>query len=402
LLYAHDYPRIPEVAEGQVSVINAARPFQRWLLLPPFRTEPQLFLEPASKPLIWTSLRQLEEVSERGRALFPGSLAQKNRLWREFRNFLRQVRRYDEAAAHVEGTSAALLHYYATLNLAKAELLQTNPNSIVGVNIHHGLSYRPSAAKSMVGDSLIVRNGVFPLLYEKRTGHTLPARTRLPVVRLLANCPEVGQELDSLGLTRATPAGMIHAVVTDLQDLWSLIVLIPNALISEGGISSRLFLRHFEEVAKPINWRDVFAISRRVHGSDIGLYESKQRYPRHATTPDNDLFSDYQAVRNGTWNALRDMLDQSTETFYDAVLAPSLYRTQPRTLFMPPSLARYAVMFYVSSLVRYKPSALDHEARGKEAWLLDSFTRQASLPLLHAALSGIEGKPFRFMESFRT
>jgi len=383
-------------------VINAARPFQRWLLLPPFRTDPQLFFEPASRSLIWTSLRQLEEVSERGRSLFTGSLAQKNQLWREFRNYLNQAHRYDEAALHVAGTSAALLHYYTILNLAKAELLRSRPNRIVGVEIHHGLTYRPSASKSMAGDSLIVRNGVFPLLYEKRTGRTLTNGTRLPVMRLLANCPEIGQELDSLGLAKATPAGIIHAVVTDLQDYWSLIVLIPNDMISESGVSSRLFLRHFNEVEKPQNWRDIFAISRRTHGSNIGLYESKRRYPRNATTPGQELFGDALAVRNETWNALRDMIDESTEGFFDALLAPSLYRTRSRMLFMPPSLARYALMFYVSSLVRYKPSALDRETHGKQAWVLDSFTRQASLPLLHAALSGIEGKPFLFMGSFRT
>jgi hypothetical protein len=383
-----------------VSVTSAGRSFRRWLLLPPFGTEPQLFLEPASRPLIWTSLRQLEEVPERGRALFTGSLAQRNQLWHEFRNYLRQARKYDEAALHVTGTSAALLHYYAMLNLAKAELLRTVPNRIFRVDIHHGLTYRPSAAKSMAGDSLIVRNGIFPLLYEKRTGRTLPNRTRLPVMRLLANCLEIGQELLSLGLTRSTPAGMMHAVGTDLQDFWALILLFPNDMISGGGISSRLFLRHFVEVARPDNWRDIFAISRRVHWSNIGLYESRRRYPRHSTTPAGERFGDYLAVRDGTWNALRDMINESTDVFFDAVLAPSLYRS--RMLAMPPSLARYALMFYVSSLVRYKPSALDLEARGKEAWLLDSFTRQASLPLLHAALSGIEGRPFLFVGSFRT
>jgi hypothetical protein len=186
------------------------------------------------------NLRQLEEVPEQGRALFTGTLAHKNQLWREFRNYLRQARRYDEAALQVVGTSAALLHYYAMLNLAKAELLRSVPVKVLGVDIHHGLTYRPSAAKSMAGDSLRVRDGIFPLLYEKRTGSRLPSGTRLPIRRLLANCPEIGWELLSLGLVKYTPAGMGHAVATDDKDLWSLITLIPNNVISEGGVTTEL------------------------------------------------------------------------------------------------------------------------------------------------------------------
>jgi hypothetical protein len=382
-----------------MAATNAARPFQRWLLLPPFWKNPKYYSEPVSRPLVWMNLRQLEEVPERGRALFTGSLARKNQLWREFRNYLGQARTYDEAALHVAGTSAALLHYYSVLNLAKAELLSSVPNSIVGVDIRHGLTYRPSAARSMAGDSLIVRNGVFPLLYEKRTGRTLPFGTRLPVTRLLANCPEIGQELSSLGLAKSVPGGMMHAVVTDGMEFWSQVLLIPDVIISNGGISSRLFLKHFNEVEKTHNWREVFAISRRVHGQSIGMYESKRRYPRHSTLPGHEVFEDFLAVRDGTWNALRDLVGEATE-IYDAFLAPSLYKS--RMLAMPPSLARYAVMYYVSSLVRYKPSALDRDVHGKDAWLLDSFTRQASLPLLLNALSGIEGTPFIFTDPFRT
>ena len=63
-----------------------------------------------------------------------------------------------------------------------------------------------------------------------------------------------------------------------------------------------------------------------------------------------------------------------------------------------PKLARevYALMLYVSSLVRYRPTHLDPQVNGHQAWLLDAFTQQAEIPLLEAALAGILGRPFLF------
>jgi hypothetical protein len=69
---------------------------------------------------------------------------------------------------------------------------------------------------------------------------------------------------------------------------------------------------------------------------------------------------------------------------------------------MPASLARYAIMYYVSSLVRYKPSALDRSLRGTQAWLLDAFTYEAALPLLQNALSAIQGFPQLYLGHLRS
>jgi len=59
---------------------------------------------------------------------------------------------------------------------------------------------------------------------------------------------------------------------------------------------------------------------------------------------------------------------------------------------MPVSLARYASLFYLSSLVRYKPSSLDPQSQGKQAWLFDSFVSECALALLTEATDGITGK----------
>jgi hypothetical protein len=101
------------------------------------------------------------------------------------------------------------------------------------------------------------------------------------------------------------------------------------------------------------------------------------------------------------WNALHLIIDEPTIEAYDVLLCPSLFKS--RMLPMPASLARYALMFYVSSLVRYKPSQLDPQTHARQAWILDSFTDLAAPLLIRAALSGIEQVPHFYFseEAFR-
>jgi hypothetical protein len=327
---------------------------------------------------VWRFITLAADVPERGRQLFTGSRADKNRAWREFRNYIRQARAYDDAASGVAGSSAALLYYYAILNLAKAELLLSHPANIIGQRIHHGLSYNPTRGKTITGDVLSVQDGVFPLLYEKRTGRQLPLSEKLEIKRLLANCPELLDELDETGIGKATFSNVIYAAVSDSQEMWSLLGLDRPNDLGTGTPTRRLFNRYFLPVRPPGRWQEVLAISPRLPTGDLYFFEQR--------TKDSVLASPEElAVR--TWGELRDILDYSMQEGYDALICPSLYKS--RMLPMPASLARYALMFYVSSLVRYKPSQLDPQSQGRQAWLLDSFTNEASLLLLRAALSNI-------------
>ena len=75
--------------------------------------------------------------------------------------------------------------------------------------------------------------------------------------------------------------------------------------------------------------------------------------------------------------------------------APSRLKTKFDAL--PPDLARYAAIFYLSSLVRYKPSRLDDSGRSEARWILESFSAEAGLHLLSAALKGITGTLHTFL-----
>src|SRR5438552_13334546 len=125
---------------------RASRPFNNWLLVPPFPTAMYVMAQPATPDLLWHLIGFRAEIVEQGRALFSGSIGQRNSLWREFRNYVRQAKEYELAARGVAGSSGSLLHYYVALNLAKAELLISNPTAIVGQRINHGLTFNPTAS----------------------------------------------------------------------------------------------------------------------------------------------------------------------------------------------------------------------------------------------------------------
>lgn len=136
-------------------------------------------------------MRRHAEIADVGRKRFSGRLAERNKLWLQYRNFLRQGLSNFEAATTVGNRSASLLYYYAMLNFAKAELLDTNSAQIANVGIGHGFRFNPANARTIAGDTLKVVNGIFRLLYERRTGLTLRPNFQLPIKRLLANIPEI-------------------------------------------------------------------------------------------------------------------------------------------------------------------------------------------------------------------
>jgi hypothetical protein len=335
-------------------------------------------------------------------SLFTGTRAEKLTVWNEFKNFVRQAETYYWAASQVKDSSAALLYYYSMLNLAKAELL-TDPTTrpqVLQQDIHHGLSYKPSRAKSLLGDRIRVVDGVFPLLYAKRLQRQIPIQRQLAVQRLLSNVPEIGWELETAKIGSHQVVGGLHAIVMDDNELWCLLALNePVERLTNNRITRILFDRYFEPVDPLTNWRDVFSLSGRT-AMQFSFYQGKRHYPRsNKSSPVLDG-SDIENVLNDTWQHLQAVSDASTIEGFDVLICPSLLKSE--LIPMPASLARYALIYYVSSLVRYKPSALDRSTRGTQAWLLDAFTNEAALPLLQNALSAIQGHPQLYLGHLRS
>ncbi|MDP1712529.1 MAG: YaaC family protein [Candidatus Nanopelagicaceae bacterium] len=169
----------------------APRQIDGYMIVPPAKAgiHPDDIAEAPTEKIVWFKLRQFTDVPPFGKKLFLGSTSEKNRLFHQFRSFVLAGQAYWEAGSKTSGSPASLLYYYSVLNLAKAELLQTNPNDILSNSIHHGLSYKHAASSSIKSDYLEVGKGVFPLLFEKRTGVKIPLKTKIPVRNLLSLIP---------------------------------------------------------------------------------------------------------------------------------------------------------------------------------------------------------------------
>ncbi len=244
------------------------REYLVWLLVPITPSgQVEAFNEPPSRALIWKRMGFLATNQRAGRDLFSGTLAQKNVLWREFGNYVRQARAYDDAAALAAGTEGGLLQYYAQLNLAKAEILIVSPNQIKGKPIRHGLTYRRSKGESTSGDTLTVTPGVFELLYKKRVGSALAMNTQLPTRRLLAHVPEVGWELSEVEGGECVVASAIHAMLADDHNCWSVLAIDRAEVLMANRLARRHLDTHFEEIESWPDWREVFAITRRHIGT---------------------------------------------------------------------------------------------------------------------------------------
>jgi hypothetical protein len=342
--------------------------------------------ESASVAYILETLGTHSEIAKVGRARFPGTIAERNALWREFRNYTRQAISNFQAAQLVPNRSAALLYYYAMMNFAKAELLDTHAGSIVDRRIGHGLSFSPTAAKTVSGDALIVRDGIFRLLYERRLGKTIRIGVRLPVARLLSQIPEIATQLGVVEGGSCQVSGLYQMLARDADEAWSLIAIADPGVPSGKNVTRKLLARNFEEVEPPPDWRDHFAFSRAFSRS-LTFYESLRKVDARGTT---EMPVDTARIIFDS----EEILGIQTSEDFDAWLAPSLYKS--RMLPMPPALARYALTYYASSLVRYKPQMFDGQLHPEQAYLFDAIARELAVPMLQDTLSAISQKTVLF------
>ncbi|KQY46889.1 hypothetical protein ASD18_05675 [Cellulomonas sp. Root137] len=180
---------------------------------------------------------------------------------------------------------------------------------------------------------------------------------------------------------------------------WVILALLDGRMGSREPLA-RALARHFHEVpiADLPDWRRYFAISSRSIPMNLRILQSKRTFPYGGSVDFNSAF--YQAMSH-VKDSLGPHASDPVAQAADFQLCHSLKKSDSYTL--PVSLARYAAMFYLSSLVRYKPSALDPYRQGAQAWLMDSFSREVPLYLLSGALSGISDRTVAFEPSgFRT
>lgn len=158
----------------------------------------------------------------------------------------------------------------------------------------------------------------------------------------------------------------------------------------------RKFLSQYEEVAQVefTTWRRIFAVSSRMFGDSVRLFQSKAAFSRNAS--DGISQPDFHGAIPQLSDTMGDALRPPVKGRTDFTITPTPKKSD--SLVLPLDLVRYAAMFYLSSLVRYSPSALDPSTDGAQAYLMDSFANEVPLGLLLGELDGITGK-YSYFES---
>lgn len=372
---------------------SEGRAVQGWIIHPPF-TNGSTFSEAVSFDLVVRHLRMLAEIPDVAQRYFPRTQAGR-RVAQQFSSFIQQALSYVEAAVAVKGSSATLLQYYAALNLAKAELLTTGEPGILDKELSHGLSYRPLRAQSMRGDTVRVRpGGVFPLLYEKRTGQPLAAGVEFKIPRITRKIPEIGWEAGQIGFEGSDAVGVNYVTAWNDNEIFTVMGIWNSDALRANTHTARMIGRTFRPIQPGPEWKSRYAVSRRhIGGGFSQWYESIGSTPRQPglNVPSNEeLRSEVdRSIAN-----LRPYLERPLSEQFEAGLALSLYAS--REFVLPTALARYIFVYYASSLVRYNPARINHNLSPIQATLVDAFADQSFLPLLVDALCGIENKVYSY------
>lgn len=344
-----------------------------------------VYEEPATEEFIWYRLRQLSESPALGMGLFTGESRLVKSKYRDFRAYVDQARTYWDAASRTEGSSALLLYYYSALQLAKAELIETNYDQVrAGRIIHHGLQWKPSGNDSIRAERIALKTGgVFGLLHRKRTGIQVPNATSLKATSILSVIPEVGLEMRDFGTPIKGSMQGYYSIAGDETSAWSLVLLRGLEGVSSREPALRKLCKGYDLIPQSDfgSWREVFALSQRINGGRVAIFQAKDTFSLVDGVPD------FGSAANQLYGAVGDHIRPPVDRWSDFVLTPALRKSDSFSL--PLDLIRYVSVFYFSSLVRYAPVKLDSRSNGDQAFLADSVAREVPLGLLSGALDGI-------------
>jgi hypothetical protein len=347
---------------------------------------------------IWALFEYYSEIDEVGKQFLLSKGVAKRKVdstYELFQSYIRQAKTYYYSAKSLHYRSASLLYYYCFLNLAKAGLLVHKP-STVGMKLQHGLSFdvkkRFNNFEDVTIKTLDGSNSVFGLLYQAYFNETLPYK-QLNAVKLFGYVSDVAAEYEQCGYGQPRFLSSVFTHVSNDADKTS------------WGIVG---IRQGWEMAKyPKRFRDFNAEYQLI---DLNKNLSKSLWDIDAMAHNKYRF--YQKLQPDKWlsdqtpypphEAVQDMVKALNGTFQTDVYAitPRFFIALPYAAtnqkLIDEVISIYTIMFYLGSLVRYKPDYLEKLLGKKESWLISSFTRSAPQTFLRGMLPWVIGIDYRY------
>lgn len=386
------------------TTLPVARNFSGWIRLPVSKRRVLLFTGIDIERELWTVLEYYSEVEDVGlnliqsKGLQPQSLHQE--IFKYFQAFVRQAKSYYGSAKALHYRSSSLLYYYSFLNLVKAYLLLRNPQRIIGRTaqaVNHGLSYRSSTTNTDFQlETIRVSQGIFPMFYEAETSNTIStAKTStLNITNLLSYPTDLGYpyQLVGYGDSKILPALAVGVIDRTQKQSWTIIGIPTHTNLNDFLKLHVNFLNTYQEVE--IN-KDLLATIVGIGVPELSYYrffQDKTILPMFI-----DIVPVYDLMEK-IINALKPYFSAhyfDDNKDFDLVL-PYQDATNPVPIPMNEALSIYAVMFYLSSLVRYRPNYLESLLNHKPAWLIENFVNGTPETFLRMMVSKIIETDFVF------
>jgi YaaC-like Protein len=311
-----------------------------------------------------------------------------DRAYRRFAAFTGQAENYYRSAKVLPYRSSALLYYYSFLNLAKAALAVRN----ITFKDHHGLTpdygTGPRALTQMRVQ--VRRDGVFQALFHLIFSQSIQ-NVHFQLARLLAYNSEISVQYDRVaaGPSKVTRYARVR-VLNDGSQAWLLLAL-PDLLpvTAQTAAVQATFNARFQQVTlhKEIA-RDLFDLL--VPANDAFIYF--QSFPPVNL---NTTFTDHTRY-------LLSALPGCVHPIYvdndasDFVLTEHCLADDGTSWPMNEMCAAYLTMFFMGSLIRYRPDVLEELLGTSAVWLLESFVNAAPLLFLRTITSVILDRMITF------
>lgn len=303
-----------------------------------------------------SKLSQLEEVASRVAAC------------------IKQASEYAWIAQGCSTRVAPLLHYYSMLNTSKAFIYMQSPRVLEDArNLNHGLvdAHRVKDPRvfSLPKDSVKVDHGIFSSLCMELTQSPVPRGLSLQLCDLLRGCNWIVAEVDQVYGAEPSTASITSSVVTNQErtETWG------SVLMSRGQLDS--LGMSLDQLRKRVP--DFFNAYVQVEGGPKSYRFETGAYPTNTDKEREEALTRLRSYLR-TLNLYRPMKREGSGGW-------ALYRMSTHTIPQPAAI--YAIAFYLSSLVRYQPHALEALLASADAWVIESFLTQCPLEFSYTMLN---------------
>lgn len=299
------------------------------------------------------------------------------KCWREFRAYIRQAEGFYRGAKVLHWKSSPLNYYYSFLNLAKAVCLVQGALPAQAAAepriIRHGLS-----ARVVVGDPDVWRlavgqaDDVFPILYRVSFGMAINPNTLLDARDLLGYVIPIGWQLkvsDRASMIRSFLCRW--AMLVRDREQWD-VIAIPMAAPLDAMWNT---LSAVYEELDPATTKDFAFRIFNMHAVVATRFRFFQR--RQPAVTDQPGVWQPTVLQAGLQQALPNAVFENIHGSPDEFLLCLPYTADGLSLPLNEMIACYAIMFFLSSLVRYHPDYIDTIAESSDAWLIESFAKSA-------------------------